>query len=181
MGEQSLEIWIGIASVIGVLIGGFCTILGSYIASSRQVKAQKEIFADEINERYSQQRKELKLSLLADFMGHRNAIVGNSPGMSQARGISDNSIFFSALNKIGVIFSDSPKVLDSYNNFRKIIIQKDIHSHAREMIRTGVGMTELVESQTTTDSALYQLAVGMHEDLNIIPPDEETFFKPLRM
>ncbi|RKD84127.1 hypothetical protein ATL39_0060 [Sinobaca qinghaiensis] len=181
MGSQSLELWLGLGSIIGVLIGGICTIIGSYLASSKQVKAQKDIFSSEVSERYEHQRTELKLSLLADFMGHRNVIVGGAPGISESKKIAEGAVFFSALNKIGVIFSSSEEVINSYMHFRKIVLEKDIHKQAENIFKTGKGFEEIMESQSVADAALHDLAVKMHKDLDIEPPDMETFSKPLRM
>lgn len=156
--EQTLSILNEYGALIGVIIGGLCTIYGSYLSANKQAKSQKEIFDEEISLKNEDLRWQLKYSLLVDFIGNRGALVIGNPNIINA---SDPVKFFNALNRIEIVFYDSEAVLEKNKVFRIIILDP--------------GKKNLKD----TNDALYDLAVAMHEDLGIQSPDKKSFLNPL--
>lgn len=151
-------------AVIGVVVGGACTILGSYLSSEKQINAQREIFDDQVEfqkkvynddllQKTQETRWRLKYTLLIDFIANRGAITDKPLEKTGA----DPVKFFNALQRIDIVFYDSDCVIAKNKKFT-------------ESINSGQGMKT---------SHLFDLAVAMYEDLNLIPPAEEIFLSPL--
>lgn len=151
-------------AVIGVIIGGVCTILGSYLSSKKQVKAhkeifdkqvihQKEVYNDELLQKTEETRWRLRYTLLIDFIANRGSITG---GPIEKTG-ADPVKFFNALHRIDIVFYDSKKVVERNKTFT--------HS-----INFGEGMKI---------DELYDLAVAMYENLDLVPPVKDEFLSPL--
>lgn len=140
-------------ALIGVLIGGLATILGSYLSSKNQINAQQDIFNKELLQKEQETFWKLKYTLLIDFIGNRGAITKKPIEISAADPIK----LFNALNRIDIVFFNAEKVLEANKIFN--------HS-----IKNGEGMKV---------DELYNLAVAIHEDLNLTPPSKESFLNPL--
>lgn len=145
-------------ALIGVIIGGLCTIFGSYLSANKQAKSQREIFDEEITMKNEDLRWQLKYSLLVDFVANRGTLAIGNPNIGNT---SDPVKFFNAINRIEIVFYDSDMVLEKYKKFRTIIL------------------SDQSQDTQSTNNALYNLAIAMHKNLGIRSPDKETFFKPL--
>ncbi|WP_411842449.1 hypothetical protein [Salinicoccus sp. HZC-1] len=109
-------------ALIGVIIGGLCTIAGSYLSANKQVNNQKDIFNSQKEETTNTMRWQLKYSILADIVGNRRCIVGGNP--QQNTNSSDSVVFFVVLNKVGTAFYDSEEVTKAYDNFHSTILTR---------------------------------------------------------
>lgn len=162
--DLSLMILSKYQAVIGVIVGGACTILGSYLSSKKQVNAQREIFDDQVRfqkdvyndellQKTEETRWQLKYTLLVDFIANRGSITNRPIEITAA----DPVKFFNALHRIDIVFYDSDNVIEKNQAFTN-------------SINFGDGMKT---------EELYDLAIAMYENLGLIPPSEEVFLSPL--
>lgn len=130
------------STIMGVLIGGFFTLSGGILQVLLSNKRRKE-----------ESKKEIKLRVLEDLMGHRMALVPNpSRDIGEHRGP-----FFSALNRIDVTFADNDKVVKKYREWQNAKSSTQQISDDR--------MNEL----------LYEMIKSIYEDLSIETPTLEQF------
>lgn len=132
-----------------VIAGGSGAIIGSVVSGVVTLFS----VSHQNKHNFKLKTKERKHTLLANIMGHRHAATGIH-NLSQN---ADPATFFSSLNSIGAVFSDSKEVMEAYQNY----------------------LASTVNENPNNTVFLYELVVQMHKNLNLESPSKAIFENPL--
>ncbi|MDX8045390.1 DUF6680 family protein [Gracilibacillus sp. S3-1-1] len=133
-------------TIVGVVIGGLFTLSGGGLQVFLTDRKRKE-----------ERRKEIKLEVLEGLIGNRAALLP----VSDERIEMYKAPFFSALNRIDVIFYDNLEVIEKYHEWKNAMVSSQHVSNERK------------------DQLLYEMIKSMYKDLGIKAPSLEQFKQTL--
>lgn len=129
-------------TIIGVLIGGLFTLCGGGLQVFLADRKRKE-----------EKTKEIKLEVLVCLMANRAALVSTHDERIEVY----KAPFFSALNRIDVVFYNNSEVVEKYHEWRNAMMPSQLVSSERK------------------DQLLYEMVKSLYKDLGIKAPSLEQF------